>query len=373
MKKTKTVLSLILITALAFTALIGCSADKKTAGTSEDPASAEGFSYSNGIDKNGFWEKISAADYVKLSEYKGISVPSDIHNITDEALQAEVDKVLADYSTEKQITDRAVADGETVNIDYTGSIDGVAFEGGSTNGSGTEVTIGVTSYIDDFLEQLIGHTPGESFDVNVTFPADYGKEELNGKDAVFAVKLNYIVEKETPELTDGFVAEKLSSNYGWNTVQEMKSAMKSNLQSSAIASYIHDYLIENMTIESLPDSLLDYQEASMIKYYQDNADAYSMKLDEFLTAYAGVSSTDELLKLSLEENTRSAQLYLIIQAIAEDAGISVSNDDVTEYFKKYMGAEDYSEYEKTYGMPYLKLNVLNQTVMDYLQDNAVLE
>ena len=102
---------------------------------------------------------------------------------------------MSSHTYTNEVTDRAVKDGDTLNIDYVGTVDGVAFEGGSTDGKGTQVTIGVTSYIDDFLEQLIGHRPGETFDIEVTFPDPYeNNPDLAGKDAVFTVTVNHIVE-----------------------------------------------------------------------------------------------------------------------------------------------------------------------------------
>ena len=89
-------------------------------------------------------------------------------------------------------TSLTIEDGDTVNIDYVGSIDGVEFQGGNTNGSGADLVIGSHTYIDDFEEQLIGHHPGDSVDVTVTFPEDYGKDELNGKEALFKVTINGI-------------------------------------------------------------------------------------------------------------------------------------------------------------------------------------
>lgn len=98
----------------------------------------------------------------------------------------------SDSSTLSTDTTLTVADGDTVNIDYVGSIDGVEFDGGNTNGQGTDLVIGSGSYIDDFEEQLIGAHPGDTVDVNVTFPEDYGNEDLNGKDALFKVTINGI-------------------------------------------------------------------------------------------------------------------------------------------------------------------------------------
>ncbi len=374
MKSLKTLLSLILVITLALVAGVGCSANEETTtDLSENTSLVADFTYSDGIGDKGFWENITALDYVELCEYSGISIPSNIYDISDESVQTEIDSILAEKTSEKQIKDRAIVDGDTVNIDYVGSVDGVEFDGGSTDGSGTAVTIGVTSYIDDFLEQLIGHTPGESFNIEVTFPEDYGNEDLNGKDAVFAITLNYIVETITPELTDNFVAENLSSSYGWNTIAEMETGIKSDLQSTAVVDYAQEYVVGNSTIKSIPESLLEYQENSMILYYQGYADSYSMDLNEFLSNYVGVSTMDELLENSKDAITENAKLNLIIQAIAEDAGISVTDDDVAAYFTEYMGTGDYSEYEETYGMPYLKSNVLKQAVLDNLVDNTVME
>lgn len=363
MKKYKTPLSLILVTVLAMFTFAGCGTDQDT---------TTDFSYSDGIDNNGFWKNITALDYVELCDYEGILVPSDIHEITDEAIQTEIDTILADYASDEQVVDRAVEDNDTVNIDYVGSIDGVEFDGGSTDGAGVDVTIGVTSYIDDFLEQLIGHTPGESFDIEVTFPEDYGNEELNGKDATFATTINYIVESVVPELTDEFVLENLSSDYGWSTVAEMEAGIKSELQSLATVSYVQEYIVENTNIISIPEALLEHQENSMIKYYRDYADYLGMEIEEFLSSYVGVTTIDELIEVNSASITESASFYLIIQAIAEDAGISVSDEDVAAYFKDHTGSDDYSAYEEQYGMPYLKLITLQQVVMDYLEDNAVL-
>lgn len=382
MIKSKKILSFFLVIALVFSAFTGCSSGRDSTSAPETPSSSETpitnipsseFNFSEGIDDNGFWKNIKAKDYVELIEYSGISIPSNIHTITKESLQPQIETLLSKYPNKKQITDRAIADGDTVNMDYVGSIDGIPFDGGSTDGLGTEVTIGVTSYIDDFLEQLIGHTPGESFDVNVTFPEDYGVDELNGKDAVFAVTLNYIVESTPSELSDEFVKENFSAEYGWNNISDLETYIKDIMQNIALTDYIQNYLIEKVTIKSLPENLLKYSENSMVQNVQNTAKSYNMELNEYLNAAEGVTNKDEFLNLYLEENKNTAKLYLIIQAIAEDAKITVSDNDVLEYFKENVGTDDYSAYEEYLGIPYLKMITLNQAVMDYMQDNAVLE
>lgn len=337
-------------------------------------STAETFSYSNGIDQNGYWEGLKALDYVKLPELESISIPADIHEITEEELQAAISELLSDYLTDAQVTDRPVADGDTVNIDYVGSVDGVEFENGSTNNAGTDVTIGVTSYIDDFLEQLIGHTPGENFDIQVTFPDPYtNNTDLSGKEAVFNITINYITEKVIPELTDEFIVENLTADNGWTTVEEMRTKISEDMERTAIFSYIRDYLFTNSTVSSVPDSLIIYQIDSMIAYFQEYADMYSVSLEEFLKTYVGFDSLENLLTSYADDQLQQATQNLIMQAVAEKIGLSVDLQDVNAYFTNYVKTDDYSSYENTYGMPFLKQTVLYQSAIEYITENAILE
>ena len=167
--------------ALALTAA-GCS---KSAASSSTSASSEAsvygsasdydyqnFAYSDGLDENGYWSGIRALDYVTLPEdYASISLKKADIEPTEEDVQSQIDSLLSQNTTTQQITDRAAADGDTVNIDYVGTVDGVAFTGGTY--SGYSLTLGSGSFIDGFEDQIVGHKPGETFDVNVTFPDGY--------------------------------------------------------------------------------------------------------------------------------------------------------------------------------------------------------
>ena len=375
---------MILATVFTLAALAGCS-DGNKSNTDTDPGSetdpspsmaagdgSDSFFYSDSIGQDGYFETIVPADYVSLCDYSGIEVPGDIHQISDAAVQEQIDSLLAAYAGEEKITDRAVKDADTVNIDYVGSINGEEFDGGNTQGAGTNVTVGVTQYIDDFLEQLIGHTPGETFDVNVTFPDDYGKDELNGKDAVFEVTINYISQSTLPELTDSFVSENLSADYGWSTVALMKQGIKTDLTNSAISNFLQQYVVDNSSVSSLPEALMGYQENSMIAYFQGLADNNGVTIETVIASNFGYSTIEEMLQASKTDNTKAAELSLIVQAIGADASISVSEEDIAAYFGEYVGSDDYSQYEEYFGMPYLKYIVLNQKVLDLLKENAVL-
>ncbi len=365
-------------------ALSGCDdrpASNDTGGDSATPAatSAENraetasFSPSTSLDENGHWEGVTALDYVTLPEYEGIEVPKDEVTPTDDEIQAQVDSILANFTTTERVTDRAIVDGDTVNIDYVGSIDGVEFAGGSTNNQGTTVTIGVTQYIDDFLEQLIGHKPGENFDIEVTFPENYGNEELNGKDAVFNITVNHIQEQVTPELTDEWVSENLSDSYGWKTVDEMRSSISENLEHNMLSSYLQNHVVDEATVSEIPEELVAYQEDSAIAEVQNYASMYGFALEDMLAMLTGYSTTDDYLAANKDAIERAAKSHLVFQAIAEDADITVSDEDVQEYFKNAMGMENVDSLAQSYGMPYLKLVTLLNKVNGLIQETAIVE
>ena len=347
-----------LITMIVFTT--GCAAKADDAP----------FTLSSGLDDNGFWIGVRALDYVEIFDYRGIQIPNAVHHVTDSDVQAEIDYMLSTYSTEDKITDRAVRKGDTVNIDYVGRVDGVEFAGGSTNGMGTDVTAGGTEYIDDFLTQIIGHMPGDTFDVEVTFPDDYTSVDLQGKDAVFDTKINYIV--GAPELTDEFVAENLPDDLGVSTAAELKDYIRTIIQRSAVTQFVQEYFINDVVISSVPDSLVRYQEKAMLDSYQDYADMYGVDLEDFIVTYMGLSGSEELLANNAEANMNIARYYLVVQAIAEDSGITANDEDFRDFFIENTGSEDYTMYEEEYGMPFLMHSVLSEKILAYVIENAVL-
>ncbi len=331
------------------------------------------FDYSDGVDENGHWSGVTALDYVTLpADYASIQAPASSVVPTDDAVQEKIDSILSDHSTTEEVTDEEVADGDTINIDYVGKIDGVEFDGGSTNGNGTTVTIGTTQYIDDFLEQLIGHKPGETFDIEVTFPDDYGVDDLNGKDATFTVTINYIQKTVTPELTDDWVAENLNDTYGWSTVEEMREGVKEDLQYSNLATYVQDYVLNNSTVTEVPQSIVDYQGQQYLYQYQTYATTYGTTLSALLQMYTGASTAEEFLTNNAEALESAARSYLIFQAIIEDAGITETDEELETYVKSATGSDDVATVEATYGKGYLMMRALLQKTGDYLIDHTTI-
>ena len=324
--------------------------------------------YSLGLTTDGRFEGIAAKDYVTLGQYTNLTYPEEVTSVKEEDIQSRIDSIMSSHTYTTEVTDRAVKDGDTLNIDYVGKVDGVAFEGGSTDGNGTQVTIGVTSYIDDFLEQLIGHRPGETFDIEVTFPDPYqNNPDLAGKDAVFTVTVNHIVETYTYELTDDFVADNLQADYGYTSIADMREKIAADLHDTQVYNYMIETVLENCPVSEVPQKLVDNEITITVKQLKYQALQYNMDASTLFTYY-GVADEDAFRTTYEEDIRERISQYLVMMAIAEDAGLIATEQDVKDYFLEEMDTEDYSEYVKNYGYGYIYRAVTFNNVGNYLQE-----
>lgn len=324
--------------------------------------------YSLGLTTDGRFEGIAAKDYVTLGQYTSLTYPEEVTSVKEEDIQTRIDSIMSSHTYTNEVTDRAVQDGDTLNIDYVGKVDGVAFEGGSTDGNGTQVTIGVTSYIDDFLEQLIGHRPGETFDIEVTFPDPYeNNPDLAGKDAVFTVTVNHIVETYTYELTDDFVADNLQADYGYTSIADMREKIAADLHDTQVYNYMIETVLENCPVSEVPQKLVDNEITITVKQLKYQALQYNMDASTLFTYY-GVADEDAFRTTYEEDIREQISQYLVMMAIAEDAGLIATEQDVKDYFLEEMDTEDYSEYVKNYGYGYIYRAVTFNNVGNYLQE-----
>ena len=337
------------------------------------------FSFSQAYDDNGYLKDVTALDYVTLpDDYADITIDADLGKVTDEDISSYIDQnVLSNYATDEQVTDRAAADGDTVNIDYVGSIDGVEFDGGNTQGNGADLTLGSHSYIDDFEDQIVGHMPGETFDVTVTFPEDYGNEDLNGKEAVFKTTLNYIKESKNPELTDDWVASNLGETMNLNNIDELDSYVKDTLLFSQQASTVYGTLHDKASFaEELPQSVLDYYRDAVLYRVYNYAKSYGTTMTTLLqsgmlgTSYDSIDACLEDIQDSLEI---AAEQSLLFQAVADKQGLVCDTALMNQDFGKFYGSTDPSAYISSYGENYIKMNVLQSEVMQNLIDNVKYE
>ncbi len=299
--------------------------------------------FSAELTDNGFIKGVTAKELVTLPEYKNYTAPLSEIEYSDESVDADIESVLESHQVLNTETDAKIKDGDKVSIEYVGTVDGVAFEGGSTNGTPTDLTIGSGSYIDDFEQQLIGHGIGETVTVNVTFPEDYGKEELNGKDAVFTVDIDGIY--ETPEFTDEFVAENLSENA--STVEEYRQYLKDSHYEENLKNWVENYLVDNSQISSYPKAYLKNLKATR-KYSDEQSfesmnqmytQYYGSQMYESFDDYTGMSQAE--YQDSLDDSCREEEKKdLVYQAILENEGVTVTEADYRAYLTEKDGSAD---------------------------------
>lgn len=386
MKLTNLTRSAALVTAAALTlSLAACgeketdvastteTASPETAATEEtaaDPyAYLADFDYSSIFDENGYVTGVTASDYITLPEDLGLTLSDEANTVTDEDVSTYIsENILSNYTETQEVTDRAAADGDTVNIDYVGTVDGVEFDGGSAEGY--NLTLGSGTFIEGFEEQIVGHTPGESFDVTVTFPEDYRATDLAGKEAVFATTLNYIAETVTPDLTDDFVKENLSENPGLNSVDALNTYVSDKLLFSQQISELYTQLSEKLTVEGeVPAELTKYFEDYYLSIPYLYAQMYGFSLDEFMQAY-GYDSAVAYLESSRTYIDGAIQQTLALQALAEKYGITCPTETLENQFQEYFDSSDISSYVNLYGENYLKRSILSNLVMEKLVEEV---
>lgn len=365
MKKTKIILAGLLVLAMLMS---GCG--KKEEDDQGGSLENTGFNYSEGIDENGFWDGVNASELVSLDVYKGIEIPASEAVPTADDIEDGMDDILEDFVENVEVTDRKAELYDTVSIAFIGRMDGKEFE----NGSGTkdDLVLGSGSFIDGFEDGIVGHMPGETFYLDLTFPEDYHAEDLKGKDAQFEVTLNYIVESVKPELTDDLVAEKISSVYGdMKTVEDFRTYVAGMLQENNIVKYVSEYL-SAAEVSDVPEFMVEYQKKSFKAYYEEYAAAYGMEVNDLVAAMGQGSSIDALVESNLEDLKKNAEYYLVLQSIAEKEKISITDEDIKQYFLDNTGKEDYSEYVDYFGLNYVKCMIINNRVMDIIVDNVVI-
>ena len=326
--------------------------------------------YSACLDENGYVKGVTATSCVTLPEYKGISIPKKEIEATETDIKNEIEaKRKQHLDTE---TDKKVEDGDIINLDYVGTIDGVEFDGGNTNGSGSDLTIGSGTFIDDFEQQLIGAGVGDNVKVEVTFPDDYSKEDLRGKDAVFDCTINGIY----PEFTDEFVAEYLSDNA--STVDEYISYFKKTSYDSNLDNWISNYLENNTTVIKYPGrylkqlkSIQKYTSMEEFEYMnQIYVQMYGSGYSDFYE-YQGSDEEhyDKDLIVTCQESEKKILTY---QAIMEKEGIKLTAEDYKANLVETEGSdESYDQQKERFGDPYLIQSLYKQKAFDIIKDNAV--
>ncbi len=327
--------------------------------------------YSAYLNEDGTIKGVNPTDYITPLDYKNIVVPQSEIEYTEDDMTSAIDSLLTSNKVASTDATLAAVEGDTVNIDYVGTVDGVAFEGGSTDGAGTDLVLGSGSYIDDFEEQLYGSHPGDQVTVEVTFPEDYTSEDLQGKDAVFEVTVNSIY--VLPDFTDEFVAEHLSDVA--STVEEYKEYLKTSNESSALQNYLVTYINENASAVSVDEGHIKYLKAIIKNDHETYYNSYNqtMMLYTGSAVYNNFSEftgmTNKEFEVYLDEQARSrAAVDMTFQHIFTDAGLTISDEDY-QATAAAMGSTAFD----TYGKRYIMQMTMQDMVISHLMETVTIQ
>ena len=332
-KKLAAALAVMVVASACLTACSKTDTDAATAETATaETATGEtaAIEYDLGLDDDGYFRNVTASKYIKMPKnYEKYTVSKDVYTVTDDAIQKELDAFQNNYNLTKEVTGRAAQNGDVVNIAYEGTVDGVAFTGGTSEDYSLQ--LGSGTFIDGFEDQIVGHNVGDSFDVTVTFPDGYGsttdrttgeqKIELSNKEAVFHVTLNKISEYS---MTDADVTSIMSGK----TMQDGTAITTTAL--------LRDYVEENLRLNQVSS---DVQQ-----YFLDN-----MKVKKDIT------DLGESLRSDVEDGIK---LSLAAQYLAEEQGYKPTEDDV----RAYVGT-NYDYAAETYGKGPLAQECLYNKIM----------
>ncbi len=304
---------------------------------------------------------------VTLGDYKGVTVEKTIQSVTDEDVQNEIDNALANYPVE---VDQAAKEGDTVNIDYVGKIDGEEFDGGSDQGA--DLKLGSGKFIDGFEDGLIGARKGETRTLNLTFPEDY-TQDLAGKAVEFTVTVN-AVKEPLSEPTDQWVADNIE---GYDNIADYKADIRSEQEESneqtaenQVRYAAWTQVIDNCTINEYPETLVEVGK----KLYEQQVETYAKYAGMELDAYIESSGlTQEEYQSNMEEYGKNvAAQALVCQAICDKEGFAIGDDDyqkaLQDMLTEYGCTED--ELIQTYGQDNVEQSIMLNRVSNLILENA---
>ena len=306
-----------------------------------------------------------------LGDYKTLSYTETKTTVTDDDVEDSIDELMDKYSTDEKITEGTVDEGDSVNIDFVGKVDGKEFEGGSTNGAGYTLDhLGNSGMIPGFEEQIMGHKIGETFDINVTFPDEYpNNTDLEGKPAVFTITINYRTDTYLPTIDDAFIA----SNTDYKSLDEYRTAEKERLTKEAQEDdqysnrqSVLESAMKVATINSYPEEELKRLIDSTMENVENQAENSGYDLASFVMAYGyeDIDSFRESIKEDVQEHISEK---ILVCAVAKAEGITVDKSEFEIQKKKMMDQTGYSTEDELYKV-YPQEDVLYYALADKVAD-----
>ena len=324
------------------------------------------------IDENGVTMKATVTVYpeVTLKKYKGLKAEKDVKPVTDEDVEAEINRVRERNAREIEVEDRPAQLGDIANIDYEGTVDGVPFEGGKDTGH--DLKLGSGQFIPGFEEQIVGKKIGEEFDVNVTFPTEYHAEALAGKAAVFHCKLNALKFDQLPDADDDF-AKDVSE---FDTIAEYRADVRAKMEDANAHHAEHE--IEEALIEELikgleadiPQVMIDSEVENQVRDFDNRLRQQGMELSMYLK-YSGMTldSMREQFKPMAEKQVKAR---LALEAVVKAEGITATEEEINEEIDKlakayHMEAEQIKSFLEPAA---LTQDITVQKAMKLIRDSA---
>mgnify|MGYP005974118945 FL=1 len=279
--------------------------------------------------------KVAVKPEVELGEYAGLTVTKEAKNVNEADVDAEV-KRMQDRNGRLLTREGAAENGDIVDIDFEGFVDGVAFEGGKAEHY--SLTLGSGSFIPGFEEQVVGHKAGEEFDVNVKFPEEYQAEELAGKDATFKIKLHEVQYKELPELDDDFAKD--VSEY--DTLDELKDSIRNNIKTNLdkqaeqkVENDLIDQVVNNMKAD-IPDAMIDSRIEELVQDFQYRISQQGLKLEQYLQ-YMGMTM-DQFKEQFREQADKQVKMRLAMEAVVAKESIEATEEEFEAEIKRIADA-----------------------------------
>ena len=386
--KKKVIMALLLglcVTATGYTGAYASETETETVAETETAAeedtaeaasetSSEAASETAETEELGEEPEYKALDYVTLGQYKALEVTVCSLDVTEDEIQQQFYDDCSSHDKLLQVTEGEVAEGDVVNIDYVGSIDGVEFDGGTDKG--VDLTIGSGTFIPGFEDGLIGAAIGKEINVNVTFPENYGNTDVAGKDAVFAVTVNFV--KKAPEMTDDIVAEisdhKTVDEYR-KGVEEQLKADKEAQQNSDKINGILNQIYSASTINGYPEEVVNYRTAQMKAYYTQIAEQSDMTLADFLSNQ--LQMTEEQFDQQCPAVIKQSMIQeLLLKAVAESENMEISDEEYEAGIEKYVkstGAESKETLLSQYTEAEIRRSLIMDKALDFLKENTTVK
>lgn len=319
-----------------------------------------------------FTAEVAVKPEVTLGKYKGVTVTKIDTSVTDDEIDAEIEKQRNNNARTVSV-ERGIEDGDTAVIDFEGFVDDQPFDGGK--GENYDLVIGSHSFIDNFEEQLIGKKTGDEIDVNVTFPKEYHAEELAGKPALFKVKIHEVKAKELPELDDEFVQDVSE----FDTLSEYKEDIRKRLterKEKEARSAKEEEAVAKIVDKSqmdIPEAMIDHQVNVMINDFANNLAGQGLNFEQYMQ-FTGMTP-DKFKEQVRPDALKQIQSSLVLEQIAKDENIEVTEEDITAEIEKMaaaygMEADQLKDYVKEAERDTMKKDIAVQKAVELIMENV---